>query len=110
MTATTPAAPVAAPAPAPAVDAPHLANPDENPSFIKGLFLGEIREGLVFPFPALSVDERESLRMILDAFRTFAHDQIDAARNDREGRFPPEMLAGFHELGLMGLNIPEAYG
>jgi hypothetical protein len=35
---------------------PHLASPDENPSFIKGLFLGEIREEMVFPFPALSAE------------------------------------------------------
>lgn len=108
MTATTPAAPVAAPAPA--ADAPHLANPDEYPSFIKGLFLGEIREDLVFPFPSLAAEEREGLRMVLDAFRAFAADQVDRTRHDREGRFPEAMRLGFHELGLMGLNIPEAYG
>ena len=89
---------------------PHLAAPDENPSFIKGLFLGEIREDLVFPFPQLSAGERESLGMILDAFRAFARDNIDARAHDHAGRFPDAMLRGFHELGLMGLNIPEAYG
>jgi hypothetical protein len=31
---------------------PHLADPDHNPSFIKSLFLGEIREDLIFPFPS----------------------------------------------------------
>jgi acyl-CoA dehydrogenase family protein 9 len=89
---------------------PHLASPDENPSFTKGLFLGQIREELVFPFPELLSDDRESLAQILDAFRAFAAEQIDAQKNDHEGRFPDEMLKGFHELGLMGLNIPEAYG
>jgi acyl-CoA dehydrogenase family protein 9 len=91
-------------------DAPHLASPDENPSFTKGLFLGEIREDLVFPFPELRADERESLGMILDAFRAFAAGHIDARKHDHDGRFPDEMRAGFHELGLMGLNIPEAWG
>ena len=52
---------------APADSRPHLASPDENPSFIKGLFLGEIREEMVFPFPTLSADEKESLAAILDA-------------------------------------------
>ena len=42
-------------------EAPHLANPDENPSFIKGLFLGELREDLVFPFPELSAEERRAV-------------------------------------------------
>ncbi|MFP5353685.1 MAG: acyl-CoA dehydrogenase family protein [Gemmatimonadota bacterium] len=89
---------------------PHLASPDENPSFIKGLFLGEIREGMVFPFPALSAEEKENLDAILDAFRSFAKDNIDMKKHDHDGRFPDVMREGFHALGLMGLNIPEAYG
>jgi acyl-CoA dehydrogenase family protein 9 len=89
---------------------PHLASPDEHPSFLKGLFLGEIREEMVFPFPSLSADEKESLTAILDAFRAFAKDQIDLQKHDHDGRFPDEMREGFHALGLMGLNIPEAYG
>ncbi len=89
---------------------PHLASPDENPSFIKGLFLGELREEMVFPFPTLSAEEKESLDAILDAFRAFAKDHIDMRKHDHDGRFPDEMREGFHALGLMGLNIPEAYG
>jgi acyl-CoA dehydrogenase family protein 9 len=88
----------------------HLANPEANPSFIKGLFLGELREDLVFPFPDLAPDESESLTAILDAFRAFAKDHVDAQANDRAGCFPEAMRQGFHALGLMGLNIPEAYG
>jgi acyl-CoA dehydrogenase family protein 9 len=91
-------------------DTPHLANPDENPSFIKGLFLGEIREDLVFPFPVLSAEDRESLAMVLDSFRSFAADHVDAARNDHDGRFSESMREAFHGLGFMGMNIPEAYG
>ncbi len=91
-------------------DAPHLANPDLNPSFTKGVFLGEIREDLVFPFPTLADEERESLRMILDSFRAFAGDHIDSKRLDREGEMSADVRAGMAELGLMGLNIAEAYG
>ena len=92
------------------VEAPHLANPDENPSFIKGLFLGEIREDLVFPFPELSADERESLAMVLDSYRSFAADHVDPAKHDHDGRFQDSMREAFHALGFMGMNIPEAYG
>ncbi len=91
-------------------DEPHLASPDVNPSFTKGVFLGEIREDLVFPFPVMSAEESESLRMILDAFRAFAATHIDSAKMDHDGKFPDEVRYGLHELGLMGLNIPEAYG
>ncbi|HEY8309792.1 MAG TPA: acyl-CoA dehydrogenase family protein, partial [Gemmatimonadaceae bacterium] len=95
---------------APSHDAPHLAAPDVNPSFTKGVFLGEIREDLVFPFPVMSAEESESLRMILDAFRAFAAEHIDSAKMDHDGKFPDEVRHGLHELGLMGLNIPEEYG
>ncbi|MDE3053059.1 MAG: acyl-CoA dehydrogenase family protein [Gemmatimonadota bacterium] len=88
----------------------HLAAPDVNPSFTRGVFLGELNEDLIFPFPALSADERESLDAILDAFRSFAADHIDSAKMDHDARFPDDVRAGMHELGMMGVTIPEAYG
>lgn len=88
----------------------HLANPDQNLSFTKGVFLGEIREDLVFPFPALSAEERESLSMVLGSFRAFAADTIDSRQLDHDGKFPDAVRHGMHELGMMGMNIPEAYG
>jgi acyl-CoA dehydrogenase family member 9 len=88
----------------------HLADPDRHPSFTKGVFLGEIREELVFPFPVLADDEREALAMILGSFRAFAADTIDSHKLDAEGKFPDAVRRGMHELGLMGMNIPEAYG
>jgi acyl-CoA dehydrogenase family member 9 len=89
---------------------PHLASPDTNPSFTKGVFLGEIREELVFPFPALDSEGQESLRTILDAFQAFAAERIDSAKFDHDGVFPDDVRKGLHELGLMGLSIPEEYG
>jgi acyl-CoA dehydrogenase family protein 9 len=91
-------------------DAPHLANPDLYPSFTKGVFLGEIREDLLFPFPALDAAERESLNMIVDTFRSWAAENVDSKQLDHDGKFPDSVRHGMGGLGLMGLNIPEAYG
>ena len=88
----------------------HLADPDHNPSFIRGLFLGELREELLHPFPAPDTETLESLTAILDSFRAFAKEKIDTAKQDHDGKFPDDVRAGMAELGLMGLNIPEAYG
>ncbi len=88
----------------------HLADPERNPSFTRGVFLGEIREDLVFPFPELAPSDKESLTAILDSFRAWASATVDSARFDREGRFPDAVCAGMGELGMMGLNIPEEYG
>ncbi|HET8770952.1 MAG TPA: acyl-CoA dehydrogenase family protein [Gemmatimonadaceae bacterium] len=93
-----------------AKDAPHLADPDSHPSFTRGVFEGEIREDLVFPFPEPSAEELDSLSAILDAFRGWAADNLDPAQLDHDGKFPDAVRQGMAELGLMGLNIPEAYG
>src|SRR3954470_2404242 len=88
----------------------HLANPDVNPSFTKGIFLGEIREDLVFPYPTMSPEDRESLRVIVDSLHAWAKDSVDSARFDHDAKFPDGVRQGMHDLGVMGLSIPEEYG
>jgi acyl-CoA dehydrogenase family protein 9 len=88
----------------------HLADPDKNPSFTKGIFLGEIREDLVFPYPVMSPEDRDSLNAILDSVRSWAADNVDSAKFDHDAKFPDGVRQGLHELGVMGLSIPEEYG
>ena len=89
---------------------PHLAQPDVNPSFTKGIFLGALHEELIFPWPTLTPEEDEAQRMILDSFRSWAAEHVDRRRHDHDGKFTSGVREGMAELGLMGLNIPEAYG
>src|SRR5436190_14784651 len=89
---------------------PHLAQPDVNPSFTKGIFLGELHEELLVPFPRCTPEEAESLRMIQDSFRSWAKDAVDSRKHDHDGKFADGVRDGMAALGLMGLNIPEAYG
>jgi acyl-CoA dehydrogenase family protein 9 len=88
----------------------HLANPDVNPSFTKGVFLGEIREDLVFPYPTMPAEERESLGMILDSLRGWAAENVNSAKFDHDAKFPDGLRQGMHALGVMGLSIPEEFG
>jgi acyl-CoA dehydrogenase family protein 9 len=88
----------------------HLADPDKNPSFTKGIFLGEIREDLVFPYPVMPAEERDSLNAILDSLRSWAADNVNSSKFDHDAKFPDGVRQGLHELGVMGLSIPEAYG
>ena len=89
---------------------PHLAQPDVNPSFTKGVFLGEIREDLILPFPSLSPGDAESQRMILDSFHEWARGAVDRRKHDHDAKFADGVREGMAQLGLMGLNIPEEYG
>jgi len=51
-------------------------------------------------------------RMIQLMVREFTRKEIEpkAAENDRQGRFPKEILAKMAELGLMGMMVPVRYG
>jgi acyl-CoA dehydrogenase family protein 9 len=65
---------------------------------------------LVFPYPEPTRAEVDEVNGILDGIRRFASKQVDAARIDREGAIPPELLAGLRDLGIFGLAVPKAYG
>jgi acyl-CoA dehydrogenase family protein 9 len=79
-------------------------------SFGKSLFFGHIPEQMVIPYPRLSQEEKDHLKLILDNFRKFAHERIDSKKIDAEARISDEVLKGLKELGFFGLAIPEAYG
>lgn len=77
---------------------------------MRSLFEGRIEEELVFPYPALSAEEKENVEMLLDSVRKFAEKRIDARRIDEAEEMPKEVLAEMAELGLFGLTIPEEHG
>lgn len=58
----------------------------------------------------LQLDETQ--QMVRDLARKFAQERIApvAAANDREGCFPRELLRELAQVGLYGVNLPEAYG
>ncbi|HRK02888.1 MAG TPA: acyl-CoA dehydrogenase family protein [Oligoflexia bacterium] len=78
-------------------------------SFCKALFHGDIREDILFPYPAISNDEAESVRMMIDGIDKF-RPNVKSGQFDRDGAFPDEFIQQVAELGLMGLAIPESYG
>ncbi len=62
------------------------------------------------PRPLTSLTEEEEL--FRDSVADFARDQLGphVEEMDREGKFRPELIESFFEMGLMGIEIPEAYG
>jgi acyl-CoA dehydrogenase family member 9 len=79
-------------------------------SFMKSIFHGVIEQDLVFPYPEMKADERESLSLMIDNVQKFCETRVDAAAIDRAHAIPEEVLAGMKELGLFGLSIPEEHG
>jgi len=62
------------------------------------------------PRPLTSLTDEESL--FRQSIREFAEQQVRplASEMDENGKFAPELIQQFFELGLMGIEVPEEYG
>jgi alkylation response protein AidB-like acyl-CoA dehydrogenase len=60
----------------------------------------------------LNLELTETQSLIRDTARQFARDKVapQARALDREERFPKEIFPQLAELGLLAVNVPEAYG
>jgi acyl-CoA dehydrogenase family protein 9 len=76
-------------------------------SFAKSLFLGEIHEDLVFPFPKPDPAEQDRIRSLIAALRDIPY---DAKKIEEERWLGDDMIRELGERGLMGLYVPEEYG
>ena len=79
-------------------------------SVAKGLFMGEIRERHLFPFPTIKPEERETLKMIIESIDRFmAAKEKEYRQFDEEGVQPSEYVEELKSLGLFSLIIPGEY-
>jgi butyryl-CoA dehydrogenase/short/branched chain acyl-CoA dehydrogenase len=62
------------------------------------------------PRPLTSLTDEESL--FRQSVREFAEQQVRplASEMDEKGKFAPELIQQFFDLGLMGIEVPEEYG
>ncbi|HQR66639.1 MAG TPA: hypothetical protein PLB02_04535, partial [Thermoanaerobaculia bacterium] len=58
------------------------------PSFLKSLFLGEIHEEMVFPFPEVPADVKETVAAFSEAYTDFDAANIDSEKIDHDHFFP----------------------
>lgn len=79
-------------------------------SVAKGLFLGELRDQYVFPFPNIQAEERETLQMMIESIDRFMTPKEKEYRQyDEEGVQPDEYVEELKALGLFSLIIPTEY-
>jgi acyl-CoA dehydrogenase family member 9 len=76
-------------------------------SFAKSLFLGEIHEELVFPFPKPDPEEQDRIRSLIASLRDLPY---DAKKVEEQGWLGDDLIADMGERGLLGLYVPEEYG
>lgn len=80
----------------------------ESPA--KALFLGEIRQEMVFPFPTIQGEERETLKMVIESIDRFmAEKGADFRSYDEHGEQPSDYVEELKALGLFSLIIPQEF-
>jgi alkylation response protein AidB-like acyl-CoA dehydrogenase len=78
--------------------------------FAKALYRGQFRGDLVFPYPRLPENKKETVENAVAAVRVFAASRIDAATIDREADIPRSVIDGLGELGVLGMTAPAEFG
>jgi alkylation response protein AidB-like acyl-CoA dehydrogenase len=82
----------------------------EKLGFAKALFFGHFNAPLLFPYPEIRAEERETVNKSVDEVRRFLDEKVDAAAIDRLADIPPEVVAGLAELGVLGMTAPVEFG
>src|SRR6266446_385320 len=81
-----------------------------SPSFVRELFLGNLRMDLIHPYPEQDPDEVARAKPFLDSLERFLREKVDSDRIDREGEIPEEVIDELRQLGAFGIKIPREYG
>ena len=77
-------------------------------SFAKSLFLGEIHEDLVFPYPYPDEAEGRKVKRIVTDLKDFA-EEYDERAVEEERWVPDKVIRRLGEIGALGLYVPEKY-
>ena len=80
------------------------------PSFGKGLYLGDFQPELISPQPELPAEAVEKGERFLATLGAYLQDEVDPQAIERDGRISDEVIAGFKQLGALGMKVPEQYG
>lgn len=80
-------------------------------SFMRSLCMGQIEQDVIFPFPSLDPDQKETLHEITGALADLLGSHAEDYRHwDVAGAMPAEFIDEMREFGLFGLIIPETHG
>jgi acyl-CoA dehydrogenase family member 9 len=80
----------------------------EKNGFLRNLFMGDVLDEIIFPFPRMKAEEQETIEMISASLKAFGK-KVNQDQIDKNEKLPPELLEEMKELGLFGLIIPEEY-
>src|SRR5688500_1589357 len=79
------------------------------PSFVRELFLGNLRLDLIDPPPTPDPEEQARAAVFLRDLQQFLDTEVDAEAIELEAKVPDNVLDGLRRLGAFGIKIPREY-
>ena len=80
-------------------------------SFMRELCMGKIAEDIIFPYPKMKAEEKETLKTVLSSFSSWLKGKdADFRKWDKQGELPKEFLQEMKEFGLFSFIVPEEFG
>jgi alkylation response protein AidB-like acyl-CoA dehydrogenase len=79
-------------------------------TFVRDLFLGDFRLGLIHPYPDPDEHIGPAARAFIDELREFLRTEVDSEQIDRDRKIPPYVVDRLRKMGAFGLKIPPEYG
>jgi alkylation response protein AidB-like acyl-CoA dehydrogenase len=80
-----------------------------KPSFVRELFLGNLRLDLIHPPPARDPEEQKRAAEFHRRMYEFAK-TVDGEAIERTGKVPDDVVQKLREMGAFGIKIPQEYG
>jgi alkylation response protein AidB-like acyl-CoA dehydrogenase len=78
--------------------------------FIKNLFWGNFREELVFPYPTVDAQEKQTCDALLARLEEYMKNEHPSVRIDQDQEIPRWVIDRLFEIGVLGMTIPREHG
>ncbi len=81
-----------------------------RPSFVRELFLGNLRMDLIHPIPEPEPGARERGEKFMAEMREFLEREVDGLQIEKDGKVPEHVMEGLRKLNAFAMKIPQEYG
>jgi alkylation response protein AidB-like acyl-CoA dehydrogenase len=81
-----------------------------KPSFVRELFLGNLRMDLIHPLPDPEPGARERGEKFMREIEDFLKKEVDGLQIEKDGKIPEHVMEGLRRHKAFALKIPEEYG
>lgn len=81
-----------------------------NPSFAAGLFMGELKVELLFPFPEPLLDAQNEVDEFTANITALLKEKLDPDAVDETGEIPRNVIEELGRLGAFAIKVPKEYG